>query len=221
MQPENSLIIDRSTRIRVLVVDDHMVMRMGLVHAASAEPDLDVIAEVESGDEAIEAFRLHRPDVVILDLRMKGLSGLQTIRALRSEFPSARIVVFSNYARGEEIFQALKTGAAGFVVKSMDLTRLLEAIRAVHAGEKYLPAELALRMSERALSPLSERETEVLGLVSKGLSNKEIGSALGVTEGTVKLHITNIFSKLEVNSRTEALVVGVQRGIIDIELGDA
>jgi len=210
---------NRREKIRLLVADDHMVMRMGLVHAASAQPDMEIVAEVESGEEAIEAYRLHHPDVVILDLRMNGMGGLAAVRALREEFPAARIVIFSNYARGEEIYQALKTGAAGFVVKNMNLNRLLEAIRAVHAGEKYLPPELAVRLSERTLSPLSEREAEVLSLIAKGQSNKEIAVTLGVTEGTVKLHVTNILSKLEVNARTEALVVAVQRGIIDIEPG--
>ena len=206
-------------KIRLLVADDHMVMRMGLVHAASAQPDMVVIAEVESGEEAIEAYRLHHPDVLILDLRMHGLGGLATIRALRKEFPKARIVIFSNYARGEEVYQALKGGAAGFVVKNMNLAQLLDAIRRVHAGEKYIPPELALRMGERTLSPLSERETEVLALIAKGQINKEIANTLGVTEGTVKLHVTSILAKLEVNARTEALVVAVQRGIIDIEQG--
>jgi len=206
-------------KIRLLVADDHMVMRMGLVHAASAQPDMEVIAEVESGEEAIDAYRAHHPDVLILDLRMHGLGGLATIRALRKEFPKARIVIFSNYARGEEVYQALKAGAAGFVVKNMNLVQLLDAIRRVHAGEKYVPPELTMRMGERTLSPLSERETEVLALIAKGQINKEIAATLGVTEGTVKLHVTSILAKLEVNARTEALVVAVQRGIIDIEQG--
>lgn len=207
----------RRDKIRLLVADDHMVMRMGLVYAASAQPDMQVIAEVESGEEAIDAYRTHQPDVVILDLRMHGLGGLATIRALRKEFHGARIVIFSNYARGEEVFQALKAGAAGFVVKNMNLSQLLDAIRRVHAGERYVPPELAMRVAERTLSPLSERETEVLALIAKGHSNKEIALVLGVTEGTVKLHVTSILSKLEVNARTEALVVAVQRGITDIE----
>ena len=207
---------NRREKIRLLVVDDHIVMRMGLVYAASEQPDMQVVAEVESGEDALDAYRAHHPDVLILDLRMPGMDGLTTIRAVRSEFPEARIVIYSNYARSEEIYQALKTGASGFVVKSMNLTQLFEAIRRVHAAERYIPPELALRMSERGFSPLSERETEVLALIAKGRSNKEIASELHVTEGTVKLHVTNILSKLEVNARTEALVVAVQRGIIDI-----
>ncbi len=210
---------NRSEKIRILVADDHMVMRMGLVYAASAQTDMEVIAEVESGEEAIEAYRLHRPDVVILDLRMRGLGGLATVRALREQFRDARIVIFSNYARGEEVHQALKAGAAGFVVKNMELAQLLDAIRRVHGGERYVPPELTMRLGERALTPLTAREKEVLTLIARGRSNKEIAAALGVTEGTVKLHVTSILAKLEVNARTEALVVAVQRGIIDIEPG--
>lgn len=206
----------RREKIRLLVVDDHMLMRMGLVFAASAQSDLEVIAEAESGEASIEAYRKHRPDVVILDLRMRGMDGLATIRVLRAEFHSVRIVVFSNYARGEEVYQALKAGAAGFVVKSMNLAQLLDAIRRVYAGERYLPPELAAKLGERSLTPLSDRETEVLRLIAEGRSNKDIGSMLGVTEGTVKVHVTNIFSKLDVTARTEALVVAVQRGLIDI-----
>lgn len=208
---------NRREKIRILVVDDHMLMRVGLVTSASDQPDMEVVANVESGEEAIESYRTHKPDVVILDLRMPGIGGLETIRALRAISPAARIVVFSNYARGEEIYQALKFGAAGFVVKDMKLERLLEAIRLVHRGEKYVPPELAVRLSERVFTQLSDREREVLSLIAKGRLNKEIASVLGVTEGTVKLHVTSILSKLDVTARTEALVVAVRHGLIDIE----
>jgi DNA-binding NarL/FixJ family response regulator len=206
-----------SEKIRILVVDDHMLMRVGLVTAASDQPDMQVVAAVESGEEAVDAYRIHQPDITLLDLRMPGMSGLETIQALRTAFPSARIVVFSNSARGEEVYQALKLGAVGFVVKDMKLERLLEAIRQVHAGEKYVPPELAVRMSERIFTQLSEREKEVLKLIAKGRLNKEIGATLGVTEGTVKVHVTSILSKLEVTARTETLVVAVRHGLIDIE----
>src|SRR5699024_2564445 len=147
-------------KIRLVVADDHMVMRLGLVTATTDQPDMDVVAEVESGEEAIEAYRANRPDIVILDHRMQGLGGLETIKAVRAEFPSAKIIVFSNYARSEEIYQALKAGAVGFVVKEMKLDQLLDAIRRVHKGERYVPAELAARMSERVFTQLSEREKE-------------------------------------------------------------
>jgi DNA-binding NarL/FixJ family response regulator len=207
----------KPAKIRLIVVDDHIVMRMGLVTAASDQPDMEVVAGVESGEEAIEAYRVHQPDVVVLDLRMSGLGGIGTIRALRAEFPAARIVIFSNYARGEEVYQALRAGASGFVVKEMKLETLLQAIRAVHAGQRFIPPEIAVRLSERVLTQLSDRETDVLTLMAKGRSNKEIAAQLHVAEATIKVHVTNILTKLEVTARTEAVVVAVKRGIIDLE----
>ena len=204
-------------KIRILLVDDHMVIRMGLMTATSDTPDMEVVADVEGGAEAVEAYRIHRPDVVVLDLRMHGMSGIETIRALREEFPDARILIFSNYAKGEEVYQAIKAGAAGFVVKEMALDRLLEAIRRVYRGEQYIPPEVAARIGERMLAQLSPRELDVLQHVAKGFSNKEIAAHLGVVEGTVKIHVANIFSKLGVSDRTQALVAAVKRGIILIE----
>jgi DNA-binding NarL/FixJ family response regulator len=203
-------------QIRLLIADDHMVMRMGIVTAASRQPDMVVVAEVESGEEALVAYREHQPDVVILDLRMGDLSGLETIRVLRAEFPAAKIVVFSNYARSEEVYQALKTGASGFVVKNMKVTKLLDAIRAVDRGERFIPDDLAPKARDRLPSQLSDRELDVLRLLADGRSNKEIGHMLGVTEGTIKVHVTNLFEKLGVTARTEAIVVAVRRGLIDI-----
>jgi DNA-binding NarL/FixJ family response regulator len=207
----------RTDKIRILLVDDHIVMRMGLVTATNGEPDMEVVADAENGLDAVKAFRAHRPDVVVLDLRMQGMSGLETIKLLREEFDDVRVLIFSNYASGEEVFQAMRAGAAGFVVKEMALDRLLEAIRKVHQGEQYIPPEIATRMSGRLLSQLSARELEVLQLIAKGLSNKEIGAALHVVEGTVKIHITNILAKLGVSDRTQAIVVAVKRGIIQLE----
>ena len=204
-------------KIRILLVDDHAVIRMGPTTAASDAPDMHVVADVETGQEAIDAYRKHRPDVVVLDLRLQGLSGLDTIRLLREEFKAARILIFTNYAKGEEIYQVLKAGAAGFVLKGMPLDRLLEAIRAVHQGDRYIPSEIAMRVGERLLAQLSPREIEVLYLLARGLSNKEIAAQLGVVEGTVKIHITNIFSKLGVSDRTQALIEAIKRGIVQIE----
>jgi DNA-binding NarL/FixJ family response regulator len=205
-----------STKIRILLVDDHMVLRMGVMTAASDEPDMEVIADVDNGLQAIEAFRKHRPDLVVLDLRMPGLSGIETITRLREEFGDVRIIVFSNFARGEEVYQALKAGASGFVVKEMAVDRLLDAIRRVYRGEQYVPTEVASRMGERLLAQLSPRELDVLRLVANGFSNKEIGAKLNVVEGTIKIHMTNILSKLRVADRTQAIIVAIQRGIIDI-----
>lgn len=204
-------------KIRILLVDDHIVMRMGLITATSSEPDMEVVADAENGREAVKAFRAHRPDVVVLDLRMQGMSGIDTIRALQEEFENVRVLIFSTYANGEEVYQAMKAGAAGFVVKEMSLDRLLEAIRKVHRGEQYIPPEIATRMSGRLLSQLTTRELEVLQLVAKGRSNKEIGAELRVVEGTVKIHVTNILAKLGVSDRTQAIVVAVKRGIIRLE----
>lgn len=207
----------KRAKIRILLVDDHIVMRMGLATAAGGEPDMKVVAEAEDGLEAIQAYRTHRPDVVVLDLRMPKRNGIETIQLLRDEFGPVRILVFSNYAGGDEVFQAFKAGASGFVAKEMALERLLEAIRRVHAGEQYLPPEIAMRMNGRVISQLSSRELEVLALVAKGLSNKEVGAALSIVEGTIKVHLKNILAKLNVSDRTQAILVAVKRGIIRLE----
>ncbi len=204
-------------KIRILLVDDHIAIRMGLRTAASDAEDMEVVADVEDGQEAIEAYRKHLPDVVVLDLRLPGMSGVDTIRALREKFGKVQILVFSNYAKGDEVYQAIKAGASGFVVKDMALDRLLEAIRSVHAGEQYIPPQIAARVGERLLARLSPREYEVLKLLATGLSNKEIAARLGVVVGTVKIHVANIFSKLGVSDRTQALVVAVKRGLIQID----
>jgi DNA-binding NarL/FixJ family response regulator len=207
----------QSKKIRILLVDDHIVLRMGLTTATNGEPDMEVVADADNGLQAIEAYRAHRPDVVVLDLRMHGMNGVDTIRLLREEFRDARVLVFSNYASGDEVFQALRAGACGFVVKEMALDRLLEAIRSVHRGDQYVPPEIATRMNGRVLSQLSPRELDVLKLVARGLSNKEIGSELRVVEGTVKVHVTNILAKLGVSDRTQAILTAVKRGIIQLE----
>jgi len=205
------------SKIRILLVDDHIVMRMGLVTATSGEPDMEVVAEADNGLEAVNAFRVHRPDVVVLDLRMPKKNGIETIRLLRDEFGPVKVLVFSNYASGEEVYQAFKAGAAGFVVKEMPLERLLEAIRKVYQGEQYVPSEISARMNGRVLSQLSTREIEVLRLIAKGCANKEIATALDIVEGTVKIHVTNILAKLRVSDRTQAILAAVKQGIIQLE----
>ena len=194
-----------------------MAIRMGLMTAITDAPDMEVVADAEDGWEGIDAYRKHLPDIVILDLRMQGMSGVDTIRALRKEFGPVRILIYSNHARGEEVYQAINAGASGIVVKEMALDLLLEAIRTVYAGGQYIPQQVAARVGERMLAKLSPREMEVLTLLAKGRSNKEIASALGLVVGTVKIHVANIFSKLGVSDRTQALIAAVQRGIIDIE----
>ena len=204
-------------KIRILLVDDHIVLRMGLVTATGGEADMEVVAEADNGLDAIKAYRQHRPDVVVLDLRMPGPGGVETTRLLREEFNDARVLVFSNYAGGEDVYQAFRAGACGFVVKDMALERLLDAIRRVHAGEHYIPPEISTRLSGRVLSQLSAREMEVLALIARGLSNKEIATQLYLVEGTVKVHVTSILSKLRVTDRTQAILAGVKQGIIQIE----
>ncbi len=204
-------------KIRILLADDHVVMRMGLVTATSGEPDIEVVAEAGNGLEAIDAYRRLRPDVVVMDLRMPKLNGIETIVALRREFEDVRILVFSNYASGEEVLMAFKAGASGFVVKEMPLESLLEAIRCVHRGEQYAPPGISVRMTNRVLSQLSERELEVLRLVAKGQSNKEIAASLHIVEGTVKVHLTSILLKLGVSDRTQAILLAIKRGIIQLE----
>lgn len=203
--------------VRIMIVDDHILMRMGLVSAANNEPDMRVVAEAEDGVEAIEAYRKHVPDVVVLDLRMPRRNGIETISQLRREFSSARILVLSNYSSADEVTAALQAGARGYAVKDMPLETLLDAIRRVHSGERFVPPAIERRLAGRMLSQLSNRELEVLMLIGKGQSNKEIAATLHLVEGTVKLHVTSILSKLGVADRTQAVLAAVKRGLIEID----
>lgn len=209
--------VTTTKKIRILLADDHMAIRMGLMTAIGDAHDMEVVADVEDGQEAIDAYRKHRPDIVVLDLRMQSMNGVETIRALRREFGAVRVLIYSSYARGEEVYQALRAGASGIVVKEMALDRLLAAIRTVHLGEQYIPPQIASRLGERLIAHLSPREMDVLHLLARGLSNKEIAAQLGLVVGTVKIHVANVFSKLGVSDRTQALVTAVKRGIISID----
>ncbi len=204
-------------KIRILLVDDHIVLRMGLAMAANDAPDMQVVGEAENGEDAVKVYRACQPDVVVMDLRMPKHDGLETIQLLREEFGSPKVLVFSNYASGDEALRAFQAGALGFVVKDMPLERLLDGIRRVHEGEQFIPPEVAARMSRRVVSQLSKREFEVLSFVAKGLSNKEIAAELNLVEGTVKVHLTNILSKLQVSDRTQAILAAIKRGIINVE----
>ena len=204
-------------KIRIMVVEDHVLVRMGLVSAANAEPDIEVVAEVEDGRQAVEMFRTHHADVVVLDLRMPGIDGIDIIRALRSEFKLARILVLSSYGGGDDITRAMHEGASGYLVKGMGLEHLLEGIRAVHAGRQYLPPEISTRMTEQANSDISSRELEVLRLIARGKSNREIATQLGIAEGTVKAHLTNIFTKLGAADRAQAMAIALKRQILQLD----
>ncbi|MDB4874334.1 MAG: response regulator receiver [Gemmatimonadetes bacterium] len=206
------------TPIRVLAADDHPMVRAGLAAVIGDEPDMQFVAEAASGREAVELYRAHQPDVVLMDLRMPGMDGLAAARAIIAEYPSARIVMLTSYDGDEDIHRALVAGAKGYILKDMLRTQVLATIRAVHRGNKVIPAEVAARLAEFVPRlQLTERELEVLGLVSKGLSNKEIARVIGRTEETVKAHLKNVFEKLGVADRTEAVMLAVQRGILHVD----
>ncbi len=208
----------KSKPIRILVVDDHFMVRMGLSASLNVEADMQVVAEVGSGEEVLRAYREHHPTVVMMDLRLPGMSGTETAAELLSEFPEAAVLMLSTHSEEEEIYRALQAGARGYVLKSVMREELLRAIRAVHAGRRYVDptaaALLAARVSHRALTG---RELEILRMVAKGLGNKEIAAALNIAEVTVKLHVSHVLEKLGVRDRTEAATAALQRGIISLD----
>jgi DNA-binding NarL/FixJ family response regulator len=205
-------------RIRVLVVDDHFVVRMGLRAVIDAEPDMAVVAEADGGEKAVQLFREHNPDITLMDLRMPLTSGVEATRAIRQDSPNARVIVLTTYDGDEDIFRALNAGARAYLLKDVSREELLDVIRGVHAGQRRIPAAIGARLAEAMpRSELTPRELEVLGLVVKGLSNRKIGDALSITEGTVKIHINNILSKMGVEDRTQAATAAVRRGIIHLD----
>jgi DNA-binding NarL/FixJ family response regulator len=204
--------------IRIMTVDDHPVLRKGLAALLNAEPDLKLVAEASNGKEAIEAFRSHRPDVTLMDLQMPGLDGIETINAIRSEFPDARIIVLTTYSGDAEVVRALKAGARGYILKGHVLDELLDNIRAVHAGKKRIPPDVAAELAEHATDDaLTDREIEVLRLIAGGNANKQIADQLSISEATVKSRVTNILSKLAANDRAHAVTIGLKRGIIQLD----
>jgi DNA-binding NarL/FixJ family response regulator len=207
-----------SEAIQLMVVDDHHIVRKGLVALLQTVPDMRVVVEASDGSQAIEAFRQHRPDVVLMDLRMQGMNGVEAITQIRAEFPDARIVVLTTFDGDEDIYRALQAGARGYLLKGMDAEELLAAIRAVHAGKSRIPGPVAERLAERMSGQtLTERETDVLKLIVSGNSNKEIANALFISEATVKTHVNNLLSKLGVSDRTQATTTALQRGIVHFD----
>jgi DNA-binding NarL/FixJ family response regulator len=203
--------------IRILTVDDHALLRSGIAGLVNAEPDMKMIAEAATGVEAIKKFGQHHPDITLMDLQMPDMSGIETIIGIRRDFPEARIIVLTTYSGDVQVVRALRAGARGFLLKGRVNRELLDVIRAVHAGQKRIPPEIAVELAEHAgEEDLSARELEVLGLVARGNANKEIAARLAITEETVKSHITKILAKLGANSRTHAVTIGVKRGIIDL-----
>ncbi len=210
--------LKRDNVIRVMLVDDHLAFRKGMAALIESEPDLRVIAEAGDGPKALEIYRQSKPDVVLMDLRLPGMGGVEAIIAIRKEFPDARVIVLTTFDMDEDIFRAMQSGAKSYLLKDTPEDELAETIRAVHAGRQVLPRKVAERLAERQQrADLSEREIEALQLLIKGRSNKEIGAALFITEDTVKAHLKTLFSKLHVKDRTEAAISAIRHGIVHLE----
>jgi DNA-binding NarL/FixJ family response regulator len=203
--------------IRILVVDDHPVVRQGIAVLVGTQPDMTLVAEASNGREAIQQFRAHRPDVTIMDLQMPEMSGLDALIAIRGEFPNARIIVLTTYAGDVQILRALKSGAQGYLLKNTFHKELIDTIRAVHAGKKSLSPEVSCEIAEHSTDDaLTPAEVSVLKLIAAGNANKQIADQLSITEETVKSRVKNILSKLGAQDRTQAAVIGLKRGIINM-----
>jgi two-component system NarL family response regulator len=201
-----------------MIVEDHQVVRQGFIALLRTIADLDVVAEAGTGEQAVELYNAHTPDVTLMDLRLPGIGGVETIVKIRQAHPEARIIVLTTFDGDEDIYRALQAGARGYLLKGMDLNELVDAIRIVHRGKSRIPAAVAERLAERLAAPaLTERETDVLRQIVAGKSNKEIAAALFISEATVKTHINNMLSKLGVTDRTQAATTALQRGIVHFD----
>jgi DNA-binding NarL/FixJ family response regulator len=204
-------------KIKVMVVDDHPLMRVGVASIVNARSDMTVVAQTDSGEEAVTLFFKHKPDVTLMDLRLPGMSGVDAIRAIRSSHAGARFVVLTTYEGDADIHRALEAGAQGYVIKGMPYQTLVEALQRVHKGGRFLPPPVARALASRMPdSDLSAREQEVLRLLASGKSNKDIAFLLGITEATVKCHVSAILVRLDVSDRTEAVVTALQRGLVHL-----
>ncbi len=204
-------------KIRILVVDDHHVVRQGIVSLIKSVEDMTVVAEASDGKQAVELFRKHRPDITIMDLRLPVMTGVEAITEIRRDSPAARVIVLTTFDGDEDIYRALQAGARGYLLKDMFGDDLMDAIRTVHAGKSRIPAAVAQRLADRMIgSELTARELDVLRLIVSGKSNKEIGTALFISEATVKTHINNLLSKMGVSDRTQAATTALQRGIVHL-----
>ena len=206
-----------SEKIRILVAEDHMVARVGVIAIVNMQPDMAVVAEATNGRQAVELYREHRQDVALLDLRMPVMGGAEAAAAIRAEFPEARMIALTTYGGEEDIRRALAAGVRAYLTKDVLHDELLDAIRAVHEGKHYLPPAVAASVAAQAPRPdLSAREVQVLELIVRGLANKQIGYTLNIAEHTVKNHVKNILSKLSVQDRTQAATTAIQRGIVHL-----
>ena len=207
-----------NTPIRVLVVDDHPMVRAGLTATIDPEPDMTVVASASTGREAVEQYRQHQPDVMLIDLRMPEMGGVEAIRTIRAEFPSAKIIVLSTYQGDEDIYRALEGGAVTYLLKDTLAEKLVGIIREVAGGGRPILPEVAQRLSARMFqTALTNREVEVLHLVARGMRNKEIAGELSISDETVQGHVKNILAKLSVHDRTEAVAVAIRRGIVHLD----
>jgi DNA-binding NarL/FixJ family response regulator len=205
-----------ASSIRILAVDDHALIRQGIVGLVADEPDMTLVAEASNGREAIQQFRAHRPDVTLMDLQMPEMNGLDALVAIRNEFPEARIIVLTTYTGDVQVLRALKAGAMAYLLKNLLHKELLDTVRAVHAGKKTMSPEVSYELAEHATDDaLTPGEISVLRLIAAGNANKQIADQLSITEETVKGRVKNILSKLGANDRTHAAMIGLKRGIID------
>ncbi|MBW4542080.1 MAG: response regulator transcription factor [Myxacorys chilensis ATA2-1-KO14] len=206
--------MSQAAAVRILIVDDHAIVRQGLAAMIENEPDMTVVGQAGNGQEAIDQYRQLQPDITLMDLRMPHMSGVDATIAICAEFAHARIIVLTTYDGDEDIYRGLRAGAKGYLLKDAEPKALLNAIHIVHSGQPYIPSEVAAKLVQRMNNPeLSDREREVIHLMVDGLSNHDIGVALNITESTVKFHINRILSKLGVSDRTQAVVTALKRGL--------
>jgi len=204
--------------IRVLVVDDHPMIRAGLIATISPETDMTVVASASNGREGVEQYRLHQPEILLIDLKMPEMGGVEAIRTIRAEFPSARIIVLSTYQGDEDIYRAMEAGAVTYLLKDTLAEKMIGVIREVAGGGRPIPPEVAERLTDRMFQPaLTNREVEVLQLVARGMRNKEIAAELKISDETAQGHVKNILAKLSVHDRTEAVAVAIRRGIVHLD----
>ncbi len=204
--------------IRILIVDDHPVVRAGLASMLGTQAELELVGAAPSGEEALRMLDTLHPEVILLDLRMPGMSGVAMLQALKASGRPVRVIILTNYETDEDIYRAVQAGAQGYLLKDTSLREMVEAIRAVHAGKRYIPRHIASRLAERMVrTNLTSRELEILKMLAKGPTNKQIGHALGISDNTVRNHVLKIIEKLEVSDRTEAATTAIQRGLITVD----